>query len=148
MTLADAIGAEATLAKSIVSRVCAAINDEFDQWIGRDLSGLTLDYLFLDGSHFKFHTGSASEPVLCAWGTTSDGDPVFVGLSPGESESHEAWSSFLRDLLERGLTPPLLVISDGTPGLISACEKVLAKSLRQRCLIHRSRNIRRCCRFS
>jgi hypothetical protein len=35
----------------------------------------------------------------------------------------------------------LLVISDGAPGLISACELVLARSLRQRCLIHRSRNI-------
>ena len=44
-------------------------------------------------------------------------------------------------MLERGLTPPLLVISDGAPGLIGAAEQVLGRSLRQRCLIHRARNV-------
>ncbi len=140
-TLADALGSESTLSKSTVSRVCEAIKGEFDAWQSRDLSGVTLDYLFLDGSHFKFHAGSASEPVLAAWGITTDGRPVLVGLAPGESESHDAWAEFLRDLTSRGMSPPLLVISDGAPGLIGACEVVLAKSLRQRCLIHRCRNI-------
>ncbi len=41
----------------------------------------------------------------------------------------------------RGLGPPLLVISDGATGLVSACELVLGDSLRQRCLIHRPRNL-------
>ena len=140
-TLADALGSEATLSKSTVSRVCEAIKGEFDAWQTRDLSGVTLDYLFLDGSHFKFHAGNASEPVLAAWGITTDGRPVLVGLAPGESESFDAWAEFLRDLLVRGLTPPLLVISDGAPGLIGACEVVFPQSLRQRCLIHRCRNI-------
>jgi transposase-like protein len=66
---------------------------------------------------------------------------VLVGLAPGESESYDAWADFLSDLVARGLTPPLLVISDGAPGLIGACEVVLAKSLRQRCLIHRAHNV-------
>ena len=140
-TLADALGSESTLSKSTVSRVCEAIKGEFDAWQARDLSGVTLDYLFLDGSHFKFHAGSASEPVLAAWGVTTDGRPVLVGLAPGESESHDAWAEFLRDLTSREMSPPLLVISNGAPGLIGACEVVLAKSLRQRCLIHRCRNI-------
>src|SRR4029453_5872991 len=42
---------------------------------------------------------------------------------------------------DRGLRPPLLVISDGAGGLINAAETVLARSLRQRCLIHRARNV-------
>jgi transposase-like protein len=33
------------------------------------------------------------------------------------------------------------VISDGAPGIIAACELVLGRSLRQRCLIHKSRNV-------
>jgi transposase-like protein len=53
----------------------------------------------------------------------------------------DAWADFLRGLTGRGLTPPLLVVSDGAPGLIGAAEVVLARSLRQRCLIHRARNI-------
>jgi transposase-like protein len=139
--LAEALGSEAALSKSTVSRICEAIKVEFEEWRTRDLSGVDLDYLFLDGSHFKFHPGSPAEPVLCAWGITTEGAPVLVGLAPGESESHDAWAGFLSDLTGRGLTPPLLVVSDGAPGLIGACEVVLAKSLRQRCLIHRARNV-------
>ncbi|MGH9291721.1 MAG: IS256 family transposase [Acidimicrobiales bacterium] len=140
-SLADALGAEATLSKSTVSRICEAIKDEFEVWSKRDLSDLRLDYLFLDGSHFKFHEGAASEPVLAAWGITSDGEPVLVGLAPGSTESHDAWADFLRELVLRGLTPPLLVVSDGAAGLIGAVEFVFGRSLRQRCLIHRCRNI-------
>jgi putative transposase len=36
---------------------------------------------------------------------------------------------------------PLLGISDGAPGLISALETTFRQSLRQRCLIHRCRNV-------
>jgi len=64
-----------------------------------------------------------------------------VGLAPGGSESTDAWSGFLEDLGDRGLRPPLLVISDGAGGLINAAETVLVRSLRQRCLIHRARNV-------
>ena len=39
------------------------------------------------------------------------------------------------------MRPALLVISDGAGGIISACELGLPQSLRQRCLIHRARNI-------
>ena len=40
-----------------------------------------------------------------------------------------------------GLPSPLLVISDGAPGLIAAIEQAFPKALRQRCLIHRARNM-------
>src|SRR5438552_2008967 len=67
-TLADALGPQAALSKSTVSRVCQAIRDEFDAWRGRRLDDLDLDYLFVDGSHFKMYQGSRAEPVLAAWG--------------------------------------------------------------------------------
>jgi putative transposase len=41
----------------------------------------------------------------------------------------------------RGLREPLLVISDGGVGLISAVKLVCSCSKRQRCLVHRERNI-------
>ena len=139
--LADALGPEAALSKSTVSTICQAIRTEYSAWCDRDLSGVVLDYLFLDASHFKMHTGAGSEPVLAAWGITTDGKPVFVGLAAAASESTDAWEDFLGGLLQRGLRPPLLVISDGAPGIIAACELVLGRSLRQRCLIHKSRNV-------
>lgn len=46
-SLADALGPEATLSKSTVSRVCAAIRDEFDGWRRRDLADVELEYLYL-----------------------------------------------------------------------------------------------------
>ena len=140
-TLADALGAEATLSKSTVSRVCEAIKTEFDAWRERRLDDVELDYLFLDGSCFRMHAGARAEPVLAAWGITTMGKPVLVGLAPGGSERTDAWSGFLEDLCDRGLRPPLLIISDGAGGLINAAETVLARSLRQRCLIHRARNV-------
>lgn len=140
-TLADALGTEAALSKSTVSRVCEAIKDEFDRWKCRDLSEVSLEYLFLDGSHFRMHEGARAEPVLAAWGITSEGRPVLVGLEAGASESTDAWKAFLDGMVARGLRPPLLVVSDGAPGLIAAVELVFPHSLRQRCAIHRSRNV-------
>jgi putative transposase len=115
-TLADALGAEAALSKSTVSGVCQAIGEEFTRWSVRRLDDLELDYLFLDASMFKMHPGARAEPVLAAWGITTDGAPVFVALAAGGSESTDAWGDFLEELKDRGLRPPLLVISDGAAG--------------------------------
>jgi putative transposase len=139
-SLAEVLGAEAALSKSTVSRICQRIRDEFQAWTTRDLSGVWLDYLFLDASHFKMHPGAPAEPVLAAWGINTDGKPVFVGLAPASSESTDAWDDFLADLVGRGLRAPLLGISDGAAGLIGAFEQHFPASLRQRCLVHRARN--------
>jgi putative transposase len=139
--LAEALGPQAALSKSTVNRICQVIKDEFDGWQRRELTGLELDYLFLDGAHFRMHPGAPAEPVLCAWGVTTQGSPVLVGLAPGSDEGHDPWAGFLDDLTGRGLRAPLLVITDGAPGLISAVELAYPRSLRQRCLVHRARNV-------
>jgi putative transposase len=64
-----------------------------------------------------------------------------VGLEAAGGESTDAWESFLNGLVKRGLCDPLVVVSDGAPGLISAIEVVFSTAVRQRCLIHRARNI-------
>ena len=140
-TLADALGDQAAISKSTVSAVCQAIKDEYQAWARRRLDGITLDYLYLDASFFRMHPGSPAEPVLAAWGITTGGKPAFIGLGPGAGESADAWHDFLADLKDRGLASPLLIISDGAPGLISAIEQAYPRALRQRCLIHRARNI-------
>jgi transposase-like protein len=139
--LAEVLGPEAALSRSTVSRICQRIRTEFNAWKTRDLSGVRLDYLFLDGSHFKMHPGAPAEPVLAAWGIDTDGRPVFIGLAPAAAESSDAWDDFLTDLAQRGLRAPLLGISDGAPGLCGAFDRAFPTSLRQRCLIHRARNV-------
>ncbi len=140
-SLADALGPESTISTSTVRRICEAIKGEFDAWKTRDLADLELDYLFADGSFFKLHPGASAEPVLVAWGSTTAGKPVLVGLESGSSESHDAWAGCFRGLKARGLRDPVLLVSDGGPGLIGAAELVFDKSLRQRCLLHRARNL-------
>ena len=127
--LAEALGDQAAISKSTVSSACQQIKDEYERWAA------------LDASFFRMHPGSPAEPVLAAWGITTSGKPAFIGLAPGTGESADAWTAFLTDLKDRGLAFPLLVISDGAPGLIAAIEQAYPKALRQRCLIHRARNI-------
>lgn len=141
-TLADALGEDATLSRSTVSRICQVIKDEFDAWHTKDVSEVELEHLYVDASHFRFHHGARAEPVLCAWGITTDGKPIFLAVASVSAESHDAVVHFLRDLTRRGLRAPLLVITDGAPGLTSAIEQVFDRSLRQRCLIHRAEHHR------
>jgi Transposase, Mutator family len=69
-TLVEALGEGAAVSKSAVSRVCAELKTQFETWSRRDISGLALDYLFLDASHFKYHANAGAEPVLAAWAST------------------------------------------------------------------------------
>ena len=140
-TLVEALGERAGVSRSTVSRVCEQIKTQFDAWCARRLDEVELDYLFLDGSHFKYHANAAAEPVLAAWGIDTAGKPVFVGLEAASSESGDAWEGFFTGLGERGLGCPLLVISDGAPGLIGAVGRTMGAALRQRCLIHRCRHV-------
>ena len=139
--LAEALGEQATVSRSTVSRICTEIGTEMTEWQQRRLDEVELDYLFLDASFFRYHVGAAAEPVLAAWGITTAGKPVFVGLDTAAAESTDAWAAFLADLGARGLACPLLVISDGAAGLIAAVEQTMPAALRQRCLIHRARNL-------
>jgi putative transposase len=140
-SLAEALGAQAAVSRSTVSRICQAISDEFTAWSARSLADVELDYLYLDGSCFRYHPGARAEPVLVAYGITATGAPLFLGLAPAASEGHDPWADFLSDLTGRGLRSPVLVISDGAPGLLSAVEHAFPAALRQRCLVHRARNV-------
>ncbi len=74
-------------------------------------------------------------------GIDSGGAKHLLALLPGLKESTSACIDFLRDLTARRLANPVLVITDGAPGLIAAVEQVFPASLRQRCLAHKMRNL-------
>jgi putative transposase len=92
-TLAEALGPQAALSRSTVSRICAQLAEEFTAWSGRRLDDVELDYLYLDGTSFRYHPGARAEPVLVAYGITTTGSPVFVGLAPAASEGHDPWEA-------------------------------------------------------
>jgi putative transposase len=61
--LVEVFGGDAKVSKATVSRICQRLRTELDEWKRRDLSGATIDYLFLDASFFKMHRGAKAEPV-------------------------------------------------------------------------------------
>ena len=140
-SLEEALGPEATVSRSTVSRICETVKVEFEVWRQRDLSDVELDYLFVDASHFRMHDGARSEPVLVAYGITTEGTAVFLHLEGVSGESTDACVGFLRSLVARGLKAPLLMICDGAPGLCAALDQVFPGSRRQRCLVHKARNV-------
>ena len=129
------------LSKSAVSQITERLWADYQAFAGRDLSEHRVVYLFIDGIAERLHLGQPREAVLAAWGITDRGEKVLLGLCPGTKEDTASARELLRDLKARGMNDPLLVVSDGAPGLIRAIEEVFPKSLRQRCLAHRMRNL-------
>jgi len=133
---------ETRLSKSTVSRITQQLTQEFETWRRRDLSELAVLYLFLDGQYHAARQGTnEKEGVLTAYALLEDGTPVLLHLDVGPRESYDAWLSFLQDMVARGLRVPLLVILDGAPGLVKAVKRVWPHAYRQRCQVHRMRNI-------
>jgi transposase-like protein len=56
-------------------------------------------------------------------------------------ESFEDWQALGRDLISRGRGAPMLIVADGAPGLTKATEQCWPASDRQRCCVHRARNL-------
>jgi transposase-like protein len=106
------------------------------------LSDLPLLYVFLDGQYHAARQGTdEKEGVLSAYALLDDGRPVLLHLDLGPRESYDAWLTFLQDLTARGLKDPLLVVMDGAPGLVKAVKRVWPHAFRQRCQVHKMRNI-------
>lgn len=136
----DATG-ERLLSRTAVSQITERLWQEYEAFAGRDLSEFAVAYLFVDGVAERLHAGLPREAVLCAWGITDDGRKVLLHLAPGTKEDTASCTAFFEDLKRRGFADPLLVVTDGAPGLIRAVETCFPRALRQRCLAHRLRNL-------
>ena len=130
------------LSKSAVSEISETLSINFNIWRSRSLKEMNIVYLFLDGIYFALRQGTdEKEGVLCAYGITQEGRKILLHLDLGERESYDAWLCFLQDMVQRDLKEPLLIIHDGNPGLKKAIREVFPNSLKQRCQVHKMRNI-------
>lgn len=137
----DATG-ELVISKSAVSEITDQLWEDYQVFCQRDLSGIDVCYLFLDGIYESLRRYGAKEGILAAWCITSDGAKVLLNLAVGNKESEACWTEFLRNMIGRGLKVPVSITGDGAPGLINAIDKVFPKSLRIRCWFHKLQNIR------
>ncbi len=129
------------LSRTAVSEMGERLWADYLGFAKRDLSEFEIAYLFVDGIAERLRAGQRREPVLAAWGFTLEGKKVLLHLMAGSKEDNETVSAFFQDMRSRGLGDPLLIASDGAPGIIKAIEICFPRSARQRCLAHRMRNL-------
>lgn len=127
-----------------VSRIAMSLDAEVDRFHRRALTD-SYQYLFLDGLCLKVKGASQvhKRHVLCVCGVTWSGRKEIISFRQSSSESEAQWEAFLRDLYERGLKGACLrlIVTDGCAGLHSALETVYPYIPRQRCWVHKLRNV-------
>jgi putative transposase len=129
------------ISRSTASRMCEELKARFERFQRRDLYEIGLTALFLDATFIAVRPDGPKEGVLVAWGFTDEGERVLLAVTLGMRESFEDWQALGRDLISRGLGAPMLIVADGAPGLIKAIEQCWPASDRQRCCVHRARNL-------
>ena len=129
------------LSRTAVSELGEQLWADDQDFAARDLGEYDITYLFVDGIAERIRPGQRREPVMAAWGFTATGAKVLLALMAGSKEDAETVTAFFQDMRARGLGDPLLVVSDGAPGIIKAIETCFPRSARQRCLAHRMRNL-------
>ena len=141
--LVQALGIEAGISKSEVSRICAELDAVVAEFRDRPLSHVEFPYVFLDATYVKAHDGAkvVSKAIVIATGVARSGDREVLGLAVGDSEDGAFWTAFLRSLRARGLAGVQLVISDAHEGLKAAIAGVFVGSAWQRCRVHFMRNV-------
>ncbi len=136
----DATG-ELLISKFAVSEITDQLWEDYQAFIARDLSTIEVEYLFCDAIFESLRRQGAKEALLVAWCIDSEGRKHLLHLAVGNKESEAAWTSFFRNMIQRGMRLPTTVTTDGAPGMIKAAEAVFPKSVRVRCWFHRLSNI-------
>jgi len=125
--------------KSSVSRhFVKATAEQMREFMERDLGGLDLVAIFIDGIEFKGHL------IVVALGLDKGGKKHVLGLWQGATENATICTSLLEDIARRGLNieKDYLFVLDGSKALRSAVAKMFGTNVTvQRCQQHKRRNV-------
>lgn len=141
LALRGLLGEEAPLSASSILRLKAKWQQEYDAWRQQSLGDRQVVYLWVDGIYVKAGLEKEKAALLVAVGALADGSKVILAVEAGVRESTESWSRRLRDLKQRGLNCPRLVIGDGHLGIWGALANVYPEAGEQRCWNHRLLNV-------
>jgi putative transposase len=124
------------ISKSEVSRICQGLDHQVNAFRHRPLGG-RYPYLWLDAKVEKVRDSGrvVRKALVLACGVHESGYREVIALDVGEAETEAFWRSFLRSLVDRGLTGVQLVVSDAHGGLKKAIAQVLGCPW-QRCTVH------------
>jgi putative transposase len=141
--LVAALGVQAGISKSEVSRICVELDQSLEAFRTRPLGYAEFPYVFLDATYVKARDDGrvVNKAIVVATGVARTGDREVLGCAAGDSEDGAFWMAFLRSLRARGLHGVKLVTSDAHEGLVGAIEAVLIGAAWQRCRVHFMRNV-------
>jgi putative transposase len=127
---------------SVISRLNQDLKQQFTAWRARRLQEHWL-ILYLDGIHFSVRHGDQADAtvILTALGVDMAGNKEVLALRACAEESKDGWVSVLEDLRARGVTQIDLIVTDGHDGLLAAVQALFGATPRQRCLLHKQRNV-------
>ena len=144
----DAITQElcgASFSKSLVSKLCQALDPLVKQWRERPLG--VFPFVLVDALVIKVREDGRVRQcsLLIATGIDQSGHRHLLGFALGDKESEASWKDFFQSLKERGLSGVDLVVSDDHAGLVKAIEGSFIGASWQRCQAHFLRNLSDAC---
>src|SRR5262245_285157 len=113
--LVEAMGVEAGISKSEVSRICAGLDEVVGAFRTRTLGHIKFPYVYLGATHLNVRNATGqvvSMAVIVATGIAAEGSREILGLDVGDSEDETFWRGFLTSLNQPGVAGLRLVISD------------------------------------
>lgn len=127
---------------SAVSRLNHTLTEQFETWRERPLLA-HYRILYLDGIHLTVRHGAQTDAtiILTALGVDLEGNKDVLALRACAEEDKDGWSCVLQDLRRRGATQMDLIVSDGHEGLLAAVCALFPATPRQRCVVHKQRNV-------
>jgi putative transposase len=131
-------GSAAGLSASVVTRLVAQWQADYQTFCQRDLAERDYVYIWADGLHFRVRLGQAHLCCLVIVGVRADGTKELVAVADGERESTESWAELLRDLRRRGMRAPVVAVGDGGLGLWAALREVFPATRQQRDWVHKT----------
>src|SRR6266852_2270387 len=127
---------------STISRLNESLSQQFEAWRERPLQG-HWRIVYLDGVHFSIRHGDKADAtiILTALGEALAGNKEVLALRACAEEDKDGWVCLLQDLRARGATHIDLIVTDGHDGLLASVKELFAATPRQRCLVHKQRNV-------
>ncbi len=128
----------ATPSASAVSRLNQALTEQYEAWRQRRL----LDhYRTIYLVTVRHGTQTDATMILTALGVDLEGSREVLAFRACAEEDKDGWSCLLQDLRSRGVSQVDLLVTDGHNGLLAAVSALFPATPRQRCLVHKQRNV-------
>ena len=141
--LSALVGKDApNLSPSVITRLTAQWNADYERWQKRDLSARRYVYVWADGVYLQARMEDQAECMLVLIGATPEGKKELVGFQTGVRESAQSWRELLVDVKRRGLKiAPDIAVGDGALGYWKALDEVVPGTRHQRCWVHKTANV-------